>query len=493
MNGWLVRFDAARDQFEAEIGESAAHADEDGCRAVVAADRAAGSVAASLASATTPVSPAAVAAGVRYLSRKRRLELVRDRTGLHPLFYAIRDGTLIAGTDLRAIVAHPEIQARPSARVVKAWLDDRRLAPSETLFENVWRVPAGHVAECTSDGVTMRRVWQPPASGSYPRSAAGQFGDLLEAAASRIIVLGRPAVFLSGGLDSASVATAFATVSHPIALCVDFVDASEAATQRAVAEGLLLQREEAQARRDPELVDRALELVRESLWPVAAPWAPVFEELAERARRRGAGVLVDGLGGDELLDAGYAAGRALLRRPWWLMSWLRAERLYTGGASASLRALVKRGSIGYDGERRRDVIDAGASMQREDSYDRGLRTGLPRRHPLWDAALVDLVDGLPPEALVASGDPKSPARGYVRGRIQEISGDWPRPLVADRLAAALREGLERCVVDRGMPHLQRLGVAPALSDPSALPFGRLWPMLSVESWLEGVELWGKGS
>jgi asparagine synthetase B (glutamine-hydrolysing) len=431
-------------------------------------------------------------AAARWDDRAGTLDLVRDRTGLHPLFYAKSGNTVSASTDLRALAATPEVDTTVSAESVAAWLDGRARDSSETLFDTIRRVPPGHIVTFGRDGcVSLRRSWSPPSPRSYARADSMRFGDLLETATDAHAELGRPAVFLSGGLDSAAVAAA-AAPANPIALCVDFPGASEAATQRAVGAALGMDFMTIEATVSGALVANALEMARDSLWPTPAVWAPVFEDLAVRARANGAGVLLDGLGGDELLDAGYAAGRELLRRPWHLPAWLRAERRYTGETTGSLRSLLRRDGPSYAEERASDVVDSNLAMQREASFDLGVRTRLPRRHPLWDAAVVDLLNGLPPEALVAGGEPKSPARTYLRRRIPSTGGVWPQPKVANVLAAAVLDDLRRHLAANGTPRLVALGVVNGDDRDTILPFSRIWPMLCLESWLGGVEDWGKG-
>jgi asparagine synthetase B (glutamine-hydrolysing) len=441
--------------------------------------------------ATGPLtSPAGVTAAVRWVSEERVLELARDRTGLLPLFYAEAGRTIVASTDLRALVTHRDVSARPATDALGAWLEGRSTEPSQTLFDRVRRVPAGYVLRATRTGTDLRPDWRP--APARPRSAANLFGDTLERAVARLAGGRNIAVFLSGGLDSAAVAAAASTTNETLALCVDFESASEAPTQHAVAEALGLRRIDKHVSASDVLVRDALELVRGALWPTPAVWAPAFEALAGEARAGGATVLLDGLGGDELLDAGYAAGRALLSRPWWLPFWLRAERRYAGGLLASVRTLRAHGRRAFEEERLRDLTDAGLSMQREATFDLGLQTGLPRRHPLWDFDVVDLLHGLPPEALVAGGHPKSPARRYLAQRAPQIRGVWPRPQVADALATALSEALHRAVAERGLERLAKLGLAePEIGSSTSLPFHRIWPMLSLDSWLAGVEDWGE--
>jgi asparagine synthetase B (glutamine-hydrolysing) len=493
LNGWLVRFDAAGGRFEADGDATTARHSVGGRSTIAAADSDVASLAGGVAEATRLSSPNGVAAAARWDDRAGTLELIRDRTGLQPLFYAAGTDTLIASTDLRALAARPEVDATVSAESASAWLDGRARDPSETLFAAIRRVPPGHIVTLDSNGgVGLRRDWAPPSPRSYARTDASRFGDLLEAATHAHAELGRPAVFLSGGLDSSAVIAASAATSGPLALCVDFVGASETETQGAVTAALRLERTDRAAEAGASLVQRALDLVRESLWPTPAVWGPIFEELATDAVTAGAGVLMDGLGGDELLDAGYAAGRALLQRPWWLAAWLLAERRYAGSAAGSLRTLARRGRPTYAAERARDILDPALGEQREETFDRGCRTGLPRRHPLWSADVVELLQGLPPEALVERGDPKSPARAYLRRRIPEIAGVWPRPKVADTFATQVLDELRRRLAATGTPRLAELGIERGKNGVKTLSFGQIWPMLSLENWLAGVEDWGKG-
>jgi asparagine synthetase B (glutamine-hydrolysing) len=488
VDGWLIRVDFARRTFEAKTGASAARWSSAELECIVAADRAA-DLAADLSQEAVSSSPNGVAAAARWDRTTNLLTLFRDRTGLHPLFYATPGELVVAATDLRALVT--EVGASPAPESISAWLDRQPLDPSTTLFEGIRRVPAGHVLELGRNEARLRRDWTPSSPGRRPRSAAREFGTMLERAVLRLVDGERAAVFLSGGLDSAAVLAAAATSGEPLALCVDFEGASESATQHAVAAALGASRLDRAAGPSGQLVRRALDIARESLWPTPAVWSPPFEDLTHAARAAGASVLLDGLGGDELLDAGYAAGRALVARPWWLPFWLQAERRYTGSARRSLKALAERGRVGFAEDRRHDLTDPNLSMQREETFDRGTRTGLRRRHPLWDADVVDLLHGLPAEALVARGQPKAPARAYLRRRVPAIQGAWPRPKVANVLATAVHSELDRLLATAGTPRLAGLGIMDRDIPVDGLRFDRTWRMLCLENWLAGVEDWGE--
>ena len=58
--------------------------------------------------------------------KNRRLVLVRDRVGIRPLFHAtLPDGTLLFGSEIKAILASGLIEARPNERLLPEMLSTR--------------------------------------------------------------------------------------------------------------------------------------------------------------------------------------------------------------------------------------------------------------------------------------------------------------------------------------------------------------------------------
>ena len=497
LHGWLLRSDPSAGRFDVELGEGGHRIDgEEGLTTLVAG-----------APASTAVWDPSV----------RTLRLVRDRTGRSPLFHARVGSTLLASTDARALLREPGVSRVASAVAVAEFLLRRPGPPAETLVAALRRVPAGHALTLDPGGERLAREWVPPHAGSRPVEDAGRFGEVLEAAVAGALD-GRAAVFLSGGIDSTAVAAATATVSAarglptPIAACADIEGSSEVAIQRTVAQALGMERVERAFSPSAGQLERALELSRTSLWPVNSPWITVYEQLLADARAAGCIVLLDGVGGDELLDVGVEPARRFLRRGRFraLRDLAQAERVYRGrGPLVVLRAALGRGRPPVAEPAPAWIADPSLRQQLDERASCTATGGRPARHgprgtgrrpaptwrlaggyrhvqPLLDAEVVELVRALPPEALVRGGDPKSPARAYVRERVSAVSGRWPRPAVVtdmlDRLVASDASRAWHAL--GGSRELVELGLRPPDRSTGEFDAGLEWAMLSMEGWLQ---------
>jgi asparagine synthetase B (glutamine-hydrolysing) len=515
--GFLLRHEHTTGSFSYALGRggSAASDEATGVTALAAGLETAETALAGYLRTGRLRSPATRSALAVHDPRERRVVLARDRTGVHPLFHLDPAADeLVASTDGRLL----QRGIAPSRLAVAAWLVGAPLEPARTLLESLCRVPAGHLLTVEGGRSELVRDWRPPAAGELPASEASRFGEALEEAVEPFAGAGRLAVFLSGGLDSSSVAAAAAAASGragrepPLALTIDMEGASEAELQALVAGQLGLAQLGGRAAWQPGTLERALERVAGELWPVASAWAGPFDDLGVRALEEGARFLLDGQGGDDLLDAGLAAGRELLPHPVAFAHWLRAQGRYTSGARQSLRAVagsfrprqppVLPAWLPADEElrselverlatrprrfaeiREADLLDPVLSAQREATFDYGLRLGAEHVHPLWSAGVVELLDGLPPAALVAGGNPKSPARAYLTSRLPRPHGVWPRPAVADTLFRAILGETEALLEARD--DLSPLQTLDLVDTSEGLDFrgGEIWSMLCTGGWL----------
>lgn len=141
----------------------------------------------------------------------QRLVLCRDRSGVKPLFYAIRDGELVFASEQKALFAHPAVRPEIDEDSLREVLG---VGPARTdgcgVFTGVHEVRMGRVAVFTRDGLRETPYFSlssHPHEDDYERTVE-TVSFLVRDAVRRQLVSDVPVCsFLSGGLDS-SVVTA---------------------------------------------------------------------------------------------------------------------------------------------------------------------------------------------------------------------------------------------------------------------------------------------
>lgn len=248
----------------------------------------------------------------------------RDPLGVHPLFYADTGRSLLISTAIESLLGHPEVSRAVNRAAVADALSYRWPDAEETYFAAIRRVPPGHVLKAQDGRTAASRYWDP---GSRDGSVAWagpdeveRFDALLEEAVERCLALGPAAIFLSGGLDSVSIAAVAADLCRrrgqppPLALSLAFPhpDCNEEPVQRSVARQLGLPHVVVpfgEAVGPAGLLREALERSRTLPAPLLNIWSPAYEHLAGEGAHRGARVILTGGGGDEWLTVSpyYAA------------------------------------------------------------------------------------------------------------------------------------------------------------------------------------------
>ena len=145
--------------------------------------------------------------------RQNRLWLARDRMGIKPLVYYHGDGELGFASTVRALLPYIPPAAREfSPRAIDAFLAHRYIPAPQTIYKNIARLPAGHYAalDLKTNVFEVKRYWQPHARAH----ANGLRGAVEEAVALRTVADRPVGLFLSGGVDSATVASVLAAQGH---------------------------------------------------------------------------------------------------------------------------------------------------------------------------------------------------------------------------------------------------------------------------------------
>lgn len=252
-------------------------------------------------------------------SRRRRLLLARDRTGIKPLYYSLHDGALLFASELKAILAYPDFHRRLDAVALNEYLSFEYVPTPRTIFQGISKLPPGHVL-VTKNGAmpSIRKYWEMNLAGSegvQKKPAAGYAEELLDVLRHAVrgeMVSDVPiGVLLSGGIDSSAVA----------ALMV------EASTQRVKSFSISFQEPTFDESRYARLVSRHLgtehfefELTPSTALDLIPRIADVIDEplgdsslvptflLAQKAREH-VKVALGGDGGDEIFG-GYSTIQA---------------------------------------------------------------------------------------------------------------------------------------------------------------------------------------
>jgi asparagine synthase (glutamine-hydrolysing) len=142
-------------------------------------------------------------------TRKRKLILARDRVGIKPLAYRITEGGLTFASDTRAII--DLCQSRPSVNAQSVgYVLTLGYVPSPlSIWQDIHKLEAGHLLTWTADsGIQTRCYWQPPYE-IDPNATLDieSWNDLFHTVLQEHLLSDVPlGMFLSGGLDSSSVA-----------------------------------------------------------------------------------------------------------------------------------------------------------------------------------------------------------------------------------------------------------------------------------------------
>lgn len=137
----------------------------------------------------------------------------RDALGIKPFYYALRDDLFAFGSEPKAVLSLSEVPEGIDDASVLAFLADEFDDPEATFFESVRRLPPGRVLVVEAGSARTRSYWSLddvgeldlPADEAYERRFRDVFTEAVRCRLRRPTGT-RVASFLSGGLDSTSIA-----------------------------------------------------------------------------------------------------------------------------------------------------------------------------------------------------------------------------------------------------------------------------------------------
>ena len=142
-------------------------------------------------------------------SKKNLIILARDRMGKKPLYWSNFDGTLIFGSELKALISHPSFKKNIDLASLNKYFQFEYVPTPHTIFKNTYKLEPG--TSISFDGKDFRKTeyWSPK---FLPKFTDFE-GALLEldktfhmSVGDRLMSDVPVGVFLSGGIDSSLIA-----------------------------------------------------------------------------------------------------------------------------------------------------------------------------------------------------------------------------------------------------------------------------------------------
>lgn len=367
-------------------------------------------------------------------ARRKRLLLARDRVGEKQLYYAITDGSVVFGSEIKCLLKNPAQKRAIDSVALRDYLTYLYVQGERTIFEGIRRLPPGHVLVCENGHTSVRRYWDlrpRPHRGAREEDIVAEFRERFAEAVRLRLVSDVPlGAFLSGGIDSSAVVAMMARASSApvktftVGYDADGIAYDERRYARLVAERYGTDHHEFVVR--PEVEEVIPAIVQAFDEPFADSSAIPNYYIAKLTRQH-VTVALSGLGGDEV-GAGYERyfgtllAEAYRKVPALLREHVIAPLVRSLPDSRSGRLTVDRAKRFVDGagldfsDRYRRYLSAfsreeigrllhrdlnGAGEAVPDEVARLLES-LPASDPLGRMIFTDLVTYLPDDLLVLS-------------------------------------------------------------------------------------------
>lgn len=242
--------------------------------------------------------------------KKRELFIARDRLGIKPLFYCIKNGSFTFSSEIKCILEREDFERRINLHALDCFFSLGYIPAPHTIFEGIRKLLPGHYMICDGNGVRIDRYWD--LSFQEKRSECeddlcDEFIELMKESIRLQLISDVPiGVFLSGGIDSSLVVALMKEVTNqiPQTFSIGFDDAlyDESRYGAQVAAKFNTKHRNFPVKADiHEILDQIVYAFDE---PFADDGAiPCFHLCKETGRE--VKVALSGLGGDELFGGYY--------------------------------------------------------------------------------------------------------------------------------------------------------------------------------------------
>lgn len=151
--------------------------------------------------------------------RVKKLFLARDRVGIKPLYYCFDSGTLVFGSELKSLLAHPAIKRRIDHKALSQYLTYEYVPAPRTILKGINKLCPGHFIVMEPTGqMTIKQYWDYDFSDKLvfknEKECVDQLLEKFHRAVKLRMISDVPlGTFLSGGIDSGMIAAAMKEIN----------------------------------------------------------------------------------------------------------------------------------------------------------------------------------------------------------------------------------------------------------------------------------------
>ncbi|MEO1515851.1 MAG: asparagine synthase (glutamine-hydrolyzing) [Bacteroidota bacterium] len=256
-----------------------------------------------------------------YDKHKKQLFCARDQLGIIPFFYTYANNAFVFGSEVKAILQHPEVTKEIDVVGLDQIFTFAGLISPRTMFKDINSLENGHYLIVEDNGrITKTEYWDlvypegpRPMNGKPESHYVEQLEELFERSVELRLRSDVPVgLYVSGGLDSSIIAMKVNQLTphqRKEAFSIDFVDSqhSESNYQKIVAREINAKLNQKMFLYE-DITSRLRESVYHSECPIKETYNTASMSLSEDVRANNIKVILSGEGADEFF-AGYVGYR----------------------------------------------------------------------------------------------------------------------------------------------------------------------------------------
>lgn len=242
--------------------------------------------------------------------KNKKAILARDRLGIKPLYYTLKNGSLYFASEIKTLLLHPDISRELNIESLHHYLTYLYAPGEDTFFSGIKKLMPGHVLTWQNGIISARRYWDIPETHGGQTLTEKDWLEQTETALRECVKLHLISdvplgAFLSGGIDSSLLAALMTQEKQKVkTFSIGFEGGgyyNELPFAKEVAD--ILQTEHHEFFVTPDIVNALPKIIWHCDEPLAdASLLPNY--YLSQYTRQNVTVAISGLGGDELFG-GY--------------------------------------------------------------------------------------------------------------------------------------------------------------------------------------------